>query len=152
MRQVRENARAEAGAGARAEGSSCFWLAEKEGGEEVEKQAVTLQEMESETVAESQQEPSEDLEEFGFSMTWGKCEMKGLDHIGTSDFFSPGPFSKGFSMHKSKMTGKDTAARSSRKTDGDSQHITDNTLCQASPISFYFLLYFKNPHPRHFSY
>ncbi|CAK6444993.1 unnamed protein product [Pipistrellus nathusii] len=31
---------------------------EKEGGEEVEKQAVTLQEMESETVAESQQEPS----------------------------------------------------------------------------------------------
>nr|KAF6283662.1 coiled-coil domain containing 189 [Pipistrellus kuhlii] len=31
---------------------------EKEGGEEVEEQAVTLQEMESETMAESQQEPS----------------------------------------------------------------------------------------------
>lgn len=86
MREVRENARAGAGAETEAKGSSCFWLAEKEGGEEVEDQAATLQEEEPETVAEPQQEPSEDLEEFGFSMIWGKCERKGLDHIGTSAF------------------------------------------------------------------
>lgn len=59
----------------------------------MEEQATTLQEAEPETVAEPQQEPSEDLEEFGFSVIWGKWETKGLDHIRTSDFFSHGVLS-----------------------------------------------------------
>lgn len=63
-----------------------FWLAEKEEGEEVEEQALTPDEEEPETVVQPEPEPSEDLEGLGFPVTLGRCEMKGLDHIRTSEF------------------------------------------------------------------
>ena len=80
--------------GAGAEASSCFWLTEKEKGGEVEQQAVIAQEVEPETVVQPEPEPSKDLEGLGLPV--GRCEMKGLDHIRTSDFSFQSwcPFSK----------------------------------------------------------
>lgn len=82
--------------GAGAEASSCFWLTEKEKGGEVEQQAVIAQEVEPETVVQPEPEPSKDLEGLGLPVTLGRCEMKGLDHIRTSDFSFQSwcPFSK----------------------------------------------------------
>lgn len=66
--------------------SSCFWLAEKEGAEEAEKQAVTQQEgPEIAVTPEPEPEPSEHRG-LGSPLTSGRGNTKGLDHTRTSDF------------------------------------------------------------------